>query len=288
MTSIGDEAFKECGGLTYIAIPHSVTYIGKEAFEGCYNLISIDVPNRVTNIGESAFYSCEGLTSVNITDLSAWCNIKFEGDGANPLLYAHHLYLNGKEIKVLTIPNDVASVGNYAFYGCEGLNSVNIPESVTSIGDYAFRECSRLTSVTIPNSVATIGQYAFYGCESLTDVYCYATEPPIIIAYYYSEYSDRYYYNSFDTSYIKYVTLHVPEESIYLYKEVEPWKYFGTIVALTDNDPKPDPDAIEDVKVEDVTEMDYFDLNGRKLNAPQKGINIIRYSDGTTRKVAIK
>ena len=287
VTSIGDEAFKECGGLTYIAIPHSVTYIGKEAFEGCYNLISIDVPNRVTNIGESAFYSCEGLTSVNITDLSAWCNIKFEGDGANPLLYAHHLYLNGKEIKVLTIPNDVASVGNYAFYGCEGLNSVNIPESVTSIGDYAFRECSRLTSVTIPNSVATIGQYAFYGCESLTDVYCYGTEPPII-AYYYSEYSDRYYYNSFDTSYIKYVTLHVPEESIYLYKEVEPWKYFGTIVALTDNDPKPDPDAIEDVKVEDVTEMDYFDLNGRKLNAPQKGINIIRYSDGTTRKVAIK
>ena len=46
-----------------------------------------------------------------------------------------------------------------------------------------------------------------------------------------------------------------------------------------------DEDAIKGIKVENETDMGYYDLQGRKLNKPQKGINIIRYSDGTTRKI---
>ena len=70
----------------------------------------------------------------------------------------------------VTIPNSVTSIGNYAFFYCGGLTSVTIPNSVTSIGDYAFRYCSGLTSVTIPNSVKTIGDCAFYYCGSLTSI----------------------------------------------------------------------------------------------------------------------
>ena len=149
-----------------LVIPNSVTSIGKYAFSGCTDLTSVTIPNSVTSIGEDAFLGCSGLTSVHITDLAAWCKIKFD---TNPLYYAHHLYMNGQEIKDLVIPNSVTDISEDAFSGCTGLTSVTIPNSVTSIGS-AFWHCTGLTSVTIPNSVTSIGASAFSGCTGLTSV----------------------------------------------------------------------------------------------------------------------
>ena len=70
----------------------------------------------------------------------------------------------------VTIPDSVTSIGYYAFYGCTSLSSVTIPDSVTSIGSYAFSGCTSLSSVTIPDSVTSIGYDAFYGCTSLTAI----------------------------------------------------------------------------------------------------------------------
>ena len=170
VTSIGSYAFLDCSGLTSITIPNSVTSIGERAFYNCSGLMSVTIPNSITSIGETAFYGCSGLKSVNIFDLAAWCNISFSSFYSNPLYYAHHLFLNGEEIKDLVIPNSVTSIGSYAFYGCSGLTSVTIPNSVTSIGEKTFYGCSGLTSVTIPNSVTSIGSSAFYNCSGLTSV----------------------------------------------------------------------------------------------------------------------
>ena len=70
----------------------------------------------------------------------------------------------------VTIPDSVTSIGYYAFYGCTSLSSVTIPDSVTSIGSYAFSGCTSLSSVTILDSVTYIGNYAFRGCTSLTAI----------------------------------------------------------------------------------------------------------------------
>lgn len=168
VTSIGYDAFSYCPDLTSVTIGNGVTSISKYAFFYCTGMTSVTIPNSVTSIGDEAFHECSGLTSVHITDMAAWCNIKF-GDGAsNPLTYAHQLYLNGAEVKDLVIPDNITSIGNRAFSGCLSLTSVTIPNCVTSIGNYAFFECSGLTSVTIPSSVRSIGNFAFYGCAGLT------------------------------------------------------------------------------------------------------------------------
>ena len=169
VTSIGDYAFSGCSGLTSVVIGNGVTSIGLCPFENCSGLTSVTIPDSVTSIGEGAFSGCSGLTSVHITDIAKWYDISFDYL-ANPLYYAHDLYLNGEKVTDLVIPDSVTSIGAMAFWGCSGLTSVTIPDSVTSIGVSAFRDCSGLTSVTIPDSVTSIGERAFWGCSGLTNI----------------------------------------------------------------------------------------------------------------------
>ena len=192
VTSIGYSAFSWCTSLASIVIPNSVTSIGDYAFCDCSGLASIVIPNSVTSIGSDAFYGCSGLKEVHISDLSAWCNIDIGNYCANPLYYAHNLYLNGgivtdlvipdgvTEIKdhafndcsltSVEIPNSVTNIDYRAFSGCTSLASVSIPNSVTSIGERAFSYCSALTSATIGSGVTSIGNYAFYSCSGLASI----------------------------------------------------------------------------------------------------------------------
>ena len=170
VTTIVSEAFLSCGNLTSVTIPNSVMSIEKNAFKNCSALTTVTIGNGVTDIGIYAFKDCNALTSVHITDLAAWCKITFNTEDANPLFHAHHLFLNGDEIKDLVIPDGVTSIGSGAFQGCCALESVTIPNGVTSIGGTAFEDCTSLTSVTIPNSVTSIGSSAFSKCTSLSTI----------------------------------------------------------------------------------------------------------------------
>ena len=133
-----DCAFAYCSGITNITIPDGVTRIDSSVFENCSGLISVVIPDSVTFINAFAFSGCSGLTGVYITDIEKWCKILFENDVANPLYYAHNLYLNNKLVTDFVIPDSITSIGAYAFTGCSGFTSVTIPDGVTSIKDYAF------------------------------------------------------------------------------------------------------------------------------------------------------
>ena len=82
-----------------------------------------------------------------------------------------NLYDVNRRCWIIKFDGDVTEIGEYAFYKCSSLKSVNIPDSVTSIGEYAFESCNSLTSVNIPNSVTEIGNSAFSYCTSLKAFY---------------------------------------------------------------------------------------------------------------------
>lgn len=153
-----------------ISIPKYVSVIGPKAFINCWDLKYLTIPNSVKSIGTFAFQNCGNISRLNYHGtIAQWLEI----DGLENLMrYSSYksLYIEGKSIEELTIPDGVTSISDFAFSGCSDITSIILPNSVTVIGSYAFAECSSLTSITIPNSVTCIADSMFYGCTSLTSL----------------------------------------------------------------------------------------------------------------------
>ena len=211
VTTIGDDAFSDCDGLTSIEIPNSVTTIGDYAFSVCDGLTSIEIPNSVTTIEYKAFFNCSGLTSVTIGN-----SVTTIGESAFGFC---------SNLTSVTIGNSVTTIGYGAFMFCGNLTSVTTGNSVTTIGEWAFNACFGLTSITIPNSVTTIGDNAFYNCRGLTSITSLIPADKLFIPG----------ASAFDvpTS----CTLYVPAGAKETYAATDGWNEFTNIVEL---DPKYD------------------------------------------------
>lgn len=254
VTKIGDYAFSGCG-LTSITIPTSVTTIGDFAFSDCYGLTNLTIPSSVTTIGDGAFCFCSRLTSLDIpSSVTTIGSSAFQGCSA---------------LTNLTIPSSVTEISNQVFCGCSALTSITIPSSVTEIGDEAFSVCSRLTSLTIPSSAKTIGQGAFMTCSGLSSVYV-SWQAPIFAN------------NIFEGINKSICTLYVPRGTYQNYSVAVVWRYFDNIVEY-------DATSINSVTTSAGTkEVSRFSINGQRLSAPTKGVNIVKYSDGSVKKVTVK
>ena len=277
VTSIGNEAFHGCSGLTSLVIPSGVTSIGDEAFYGCSGLTSLVIPSSVTRIGWSAFEDCSGLTSLTIPSSVTWISGEaFSGcSGLTSLVIPSSVTSIGKSafsgcsgLTSLTIPSSVTSIGENAFHDCSGLTSLVIPSSVTSIDRSAFSGCSSLTSLTIPSSVTSIGNYAFEGCSGLTSIYVYPEKTPKLGT------------DIFSGCDAKKCKVYVPTGTYDDYWLSE-FGYFENIEEFDATD-------IDNVTTaSDAKEVSRYSVNGQRLSAPAKGLNIVKYSDGSVKKVVV-
>ena len=169
----------------------------------------------------------------------------------------------------LTLPVGITSIGEFAFSGCSGLTSLNLPADITSIDKYAFSGCSRLTSLTLPAGITSIGEFAFSYCSGLTSIYVYAEKVPRIGRY------------AFEGCASRKCTLYVPKGTYDNYRLSE-FGYFENIVEF-------DATGIDKTTTStDVEEVSRYSLNGQRLVGPTKGLNIVKYSDGSVKKVAVE
>lgn len=185
-SNIGDNAFLNCNRLSSITIPESVTNIATYAFKGCTGLKTI----YYNGDGVTDWLAISGITNVT----------KFSSSGVS-------LYINGRELTELTIPDEITSIPAFTFYNFGNLTSVTIPNTVTGIGESAFSGCrnlktvsyngnitgwcsinglnnlmgsiadatlfingSKLTELTVPDGLTDIPAYAFRNCGNLTSL----------------------------------------------------------------------------------------------------------------------
>ncbi|MBQ6162729.1 MAG: leucine-rich repeat domain-containing protein [Prevotella sp.] len=321
VTTIGNGMFSACKNLNSIIIPSSVSTIKQDAFNGCNNLTKVIVkdisayckvkyenfasnplryshriysdeateitdliiPANVETIENCVFSFCSGLKSVTIPSTVKTIGIQSFEDCVG--------------LTSLTIEDGVKTIGTYAFFNCINLTSVTIPGSA-NIGPAAFEDCKGLTTLNFMNGVETIGYNAFYGCTGITSVTfpssmtsidsrafndidllsvtSLLTEPFEI------EGKESDYYKVFSSNTFENATLYVPEGTIEKYKTTKGWKDFHHIVEGI-------PSGINSVSTSaKATEKERYNLNGERLSKPLRGVNIIRMSDGTTKKVVVK
>jgi len=159
------ETFKGEDGVWY-----RVTEIDLFAFASCSELRSITLPGSITRVGEYAFLNCPNLRRVNIESVSAWCNIDFDNQYANPLSNRFSsLYLSNEKLTVIDIPEGIKEIKPYAFFGCRSIESVSVPSSVAKIRESAFFDCRSLKTITLSKGLKSIGRGSFAYCalESL-------------------------------------------------------------------------------------------------------------------------
>ena len=133
VSSIGNNAFEFCDGLTEIRFPDGLTRLGAGAFCACSGLTRLDLPETLTEIDSFAFSNCTGLTEVRF-------------------------------------PAGLTCIKNDAFSGCHSLTGLDLPETLSEIGDYAFSDCSGLTEVKLPTALTVLGSEVFSDCIGLKEI----------------------------------------------------------------------------------------------------------------------
>ena len=277
VTTINEATFSGCSAMTSITIGNSVKTIGENAFYGCSSLAEITIPQSVTKIANYVFDNCSSLTDVIIENNST--ALSLGSNGASPLFadcpldsmyigrkinyntsssYGYSPFYRNTSLRTVVITDTETEIYDNEFYGCSNLKNVSIGNGVNKIGKWAFSGCSSLDYFAFGDNVQSIGEEAFSDCNNVTRILTSAMTPPVCG----NQALDDI--NKWNCS------LYVPSEAKSAYQQAEQWREFFFIEDL--------PLGIDDVVAnEDYngTVGIYYDLSGRAVETPAKGIYII-------------
>ena len=278
VTGVEMSAFSNNQNITSVTLNNNVKIIDQKAFSGSTKLQKVVLGMNVEKIKDEAFYHCESLTSIQLPETLTEIGTSAFGSSG---------------LTSIVIPDKVTTLGEYIFTTCYDLAWVKIGTGVTVIPNSTFSSCSSLKSISIPDNVKTIDKQAFTktpletiyfgkgitnierlafgGCNNLKTVYS-ASATPFTMA-------ERVFY----LVNLAAVNLVVPTGSKSAYQNADTWKEFGTISEM---------DNIETADIKQVNTRSnmqgIYDSHGRQLPAMQKGLNIVKMSNGETRKVVVK
>lgn len=268
LKSVNGHHFSNCDSLYSISVDEKNPYLcsdgsalynkDKSELVFVYHTVrKMSIPSSVTKIGDYAFYNCTNLTSIELPS-----GVTEIGDYA---------FYNCTNLSSLTLPSGVKEIGFSAFQGCKSLTSVTIPSGVKYISSFTFRDCESLRFINLPSDLKYIGEEAFYGCTGLTSIYAFMEKPCEI---------DE---TTFENETIINATLYVPKGSLLDYWDDNQWKKFMNIEEF-------DVTSIGSLNtnVNDVQEVSRYSDNGQRLNTPAKGLNIVKYNNGTVKKIMVK
>ena len=285
VTTINEATFSGCSAMTSITIGGSVKTIGENAFYGCSALAEISIPQSVTKIADYVFDNCSSLTDVIIENNSTVLSLG--SNGASPLFadcpldsmyigrkisystsssYGYSPFYRNTSLRTVVITDTETEIYDNEFYGCSNLKNVTIGNGVNKIGKWAFSGCSSLDYFAFGDNVQSIGEEAFSDCNNVTRILTSAMTPPVCG----NQALDDI--NKWNCS------LYVPSEAKSAYQQAEQWKEFFFVEDL----PASIGEIIADDSFGGVPNV-YYDLNGRVVENPTKGMYII---DG--KKVLIK
>lgn len=269
---IGNEEFNP----EYLVIPAALTEIPEYALCGYENMKSVTMHEGIKSIGRQAFAGCDALTEVRVPSINAWARIQFGNDDANPLSYAHNLYVGDatEPVKTIVIEGE-DPISDYAFYDATCLERVRVKDGA-SIGYATFKWCTNITDLCV-NSPA-FDNWTFYGCDNIKNIYVPRKTPPVAYDNAFSNYTD--------------VNVYVPEGCVAAYETYDNadgcwWRFFIYESNFSELDSIFVPDyegsgaAIQDVDAEVAFKPDLagniFTLQGvcMKRNATQEDVKAL-------------
>lgn len=314
LTTVANGVFMYCWSLTDVALPEGLTTIGQNMFQNCYNLKTVSIPASVTEIKQSPFRDCSHIVSITVADanpnFSSADGILYNKDKTELIQYnggrnatsftipegvktlGYYSFAADSTLTDVTIASTVETIYNTAFYKSPNLanvsigksvkligkqafmgtalKSVNVPDAVTEIQDQAFSTCNDLETVTLGSGVATLGNKAFEKTPAVKRVIVNAAVPPACNTV------------LFDDATYTTASLYVPAASLDAYKAAAPWSSFTNIAAAGTS-------GIDSVAGDaEATPVLYIQPSGRVSATPAQGLNIVKMSDGTVRKISVK
>lgn len=268
--------------LERVTLPSSLKIIGAFAFRSCTSLRRIDFKEGLDSIGEGAFTYC-----ISLEDCQLPASLRAMGYGHGNLLALQGFSIEPSNENCIVKDGVLFSDGGKTllqYPAGKTDNTYEVPKGTQKLAKWSFEGVKHIENLILPTSVEEIGGYIFANTYCLKNIYCMSNTPPSVTGplWLYNASNKHPDYTSLSTYEIyKTVTLHVPAGCKEIYASTAPWSNFYNIVD------DQEPTAINLVRSDETEPDTYYTLQGQRIMQPQRGVNIIRHSDGTIRKILV-